>query len=106
MRKIEITIIVIFAILVPTADNYIDIYVSGRLANFYPQTPIAGKYVVNFTIVNGTNGTEREYLLYDVKPQPQYLYSVFTFLPVLVSFLFTVPVILAVEFSSEGYTIR
>ena len=53
MRKIEITIIVIFAILVPTADNYVDLFVSGRLANVFPQTPIAGKYVVNFT--NSTN---------------------------------------------------
>jgi hypothetical protein len=85
MRKIEITVIVIFAILVPTADNYIDLFVSGRLAHFYPQTPIAGKYVVNFTEVNGT----KEYLLRPVEPQPQYLYSLFTFLPVLVSFLFT-----------------
>ena len=83
MRKIEITIIVIFAILVPTADNYVDLFVSGRLANVFPQTPIAGKYVVNFT--NSTN----EYLLDNVEPQPQYLYSLFTFLPVLVSFLFT-----------------
>ena len=85
MRKIEITIIVIFAILVPTADNYIDLYVSGRLANFCPEIPVAGKYVVNFTNVNGT----KKYLLYDVEQQPHYLYSLFTFLPVLVSFLFT-----------------
>ena len=85
MRKIEITIIVVFAILVPTADNYVDLFVSGRLANVFPQTPIAGKYVVNFTTVNGTN----QYLLDSVEPQPQYLYSLFTFLPVLVSFLFT-----------------
>ena len=93
MRKIEITVIVIFAILVPTADNYIDLFVSGRLANFFPQTwcpPVAGKYVVNFTNVNGTNGVlTKKYLLYDVEQQPQYLYSLFTFLPVLVSFLFT-----------------
>ena len=90
MRKIEITIIVIFAILVPTADNYIDLYVSGRLANFCPEIPVAGKYVVNFTNVNGTNGVlTKKYLLYDVEQQPHYLYSLFTFLPVLVSFLFT-----------------
>ena len=90
MRKIEITIIVIFAILVPTADNYVDLFVSGRLANVFPQTPIAGKYVVNFTNVTGTNGVlKKEYLLHNVEPQPQYLYSLFTFLPVLVSFLFT-----------------
>ena len=87
MRKIEITIIVIFAILVPTADNYVDLYVSGRLAKVFPAmgAPIAGKYVVNITNVSGKD----EYLLADVEPQPQYLYSVFTFLPVLVSFLFT-----------------
>ena len=87
MRKIEITIIVIFAILVPTADNYVDLYVSGRLAKVFPSigAPIAGKYVVNITNVGGKD----EYLLADVEPQPQYLYSVFTFLPVLVSFLFT-----------------
>ena len=75
----EILILSVFSIIVPTSDNYSDLGLSFKfLTGWY-------KPLENATFYNDTSGSYVK-----IEAKPQYLYAFFTFLPVLVSFLFTV----------------
>ena len=72
IKRTEIVVLIVFSMLVPTFDNYSDLRVSTLfLTGTY--TP-AGNFTESGKIIT---------------PVPQYKYALFTFLPVLISFLFT-----------------
>ena len=74
----EITILTIFSICVPTFDNYSDLRLSFIFfMGWY--SPLEGSKFYNLTTGNWE----------EIVATPQYLYALFTFLPVLVSFIFT-----------------
>ena len=74
----EILILSVFSIIVPTGDNYSDLGLSFKfLTGWY--TPLE-----NSTYFDPTS---RSWIR--IVAKPQYLYAFFTFLPVLLSFLFT-----------------
>ena len=72
IKRTEIVVLIVFSMLVPTFDNYSDLRVSALfLTGTY--TP-AGKTTESGKII---------------LPVPQYKFALFTFLPVFISFLFT-----------------
>ena len=80
----EILILSVFSIIVPTGDNYSDLGLSFKfLTGWY--TPLE-----NATYRVYWNSTSRHYDYIPIVAKPQYLYAFFTFLPVLLSFLFTI----------------
>ena len=76
--RIEVVILTVFSIIVPTADNCSDLRLSLLFLNGW-YTPSAKTFF---------NHTSQQ--VEDIVAIPQYKYSLFTFLPVLVSFLFTI----------------
>ena len=72
-----------FSIIVPTGDNYSDLGLSFKfLTGWY--TPLENS---TFATFNSTSGRHHHT---PIVAKPQYLYALFTFLPVLLSFLFTI----------------
>ena len=80
----EILILSVFSIIVPTGDNYSDLGLSFKfLTGWY--TPLENS---TYMIWNSTSRNYDQHI--PIVAKPQYLYSLFTFLPVLLSFLFTI----------------
>ena len=72
-----------FSIIVPTGDNYSDLGLSFKfLTGWY--TPLRNSTAAVW------NSTSSQLDYTPIVAKPQYLYSLFTFLPVLLSFLFTI----------------
>ena len=81
--RVEILILSVFSIIVPTGDNYSDLGLSFKfLTGWY--TPLKDSKI---QIYNSTSG-RNDYI--PIEAEPQYLYAFFTFLPVLLSFFFTI----------------
>ena len=75
--KNEIFILVVFSMIVPSFDNFSDVRLSILFATG-TYTP-AGKFYLSDITRNWEN----------IEAVPQYKYAIFTFLPVFISFLFT-----------------
>ena len=82
ISRLEVVILTVFSIVVPTADNYSDL----RLSYIF----LSGAYGTVANITKYYNHTSDAWQTFKFEPVPQYKYSIFTILPVLVLFVFTI----------------